>query len=210
MNIRIVLADDHTLLRECLHQCLEARPGFHVVGEADDSVSLGRKIREQAPDVVIMDATLPEDEEASLVSLLQELNGSVRIIALADTLSRQTVLEMMKMHVSGYLPKICSLTELEEAVHAAMAGRVYLSSHIAGHVVDGYLRGSESSLHRLTDREREVVHLLAEGKPVKEIAQMLHISIKTVNTHRRQLMLKLKLKNTAELVRFSIREGLIS
>lgn len=209
MSIRILLADDHTLLRECVRLSFESRSGFRVVGEAHDCASMLRKVKEHSPDVVVMDANLPGDNGTSTVAHLQGLDQSVKVIALADTLNRQTVLEMMKAHVAGYLPKICSYAELEYAINAVMAGQVYLSSHIAGHVVDGFLQTKDSALSRLTEREREILQLLAEGNAVKEIAMTLHISIKTVNTHRRQIMLKLKLRNVAELIKFSMREGLI-
>jgi len=212
MSIRILLADDHKIMREGLRSLLEKKPDMEVVAEAEDgrmTVQLARKLR---PDVVIMDVTMPDMNGIEATRrITAELSG-VKVVALSIHSDRRFVAGMLTAGASGYLLKDCAFEELEQAIHAAAGNRVYLSNGIAGIVVEDYvnhLHKTESSVFFvLTAREREVLQLLAEGKTTKQIAFSLGRSIKTIETHRRRIMDKLNMYSIAELTKYAIREGL--
>jgi DNA-binding NarL/FixJ family response regulator len=207
MSIRILLADDHQMMRQGLKSLLAEQPDFEVVGEAGDGRTAVRLAQELSAAVVIMDVTMPDLNGVDATRQLKSEAPDVKVVGLSMHPERQFVLEMLSVGASGYLLKDCPFTELVQAIRAAVEGDVYLSPKVAGVVVRG--RGASNGAARsLTPREREVLQQVAEGRNTKQVAQSLHISTKTVETHRRQIMEKLELFSVAELARYAIREGL--
>ena len=214
MSIRILLADDHKITRQGLRSLLKEQPDIEVIAEADQgrtAVQLARKLR---PQVVIMDVSMPDLNGIEATRQIVSESASTRVIALSMHSDALFVTEMLKSGASGYLLKDCAFEELERAIRTVIAGKTYLSPAISGVVVDDYLhrlsKTDFSDVEVLTDREREVLQLLAEGNSTKQIALKLHISAKTVETHRRQIMNKLDIFTVAELTKYAIRKGLTS
>jgi DNA-binding NarL/FixJ family response regulator len=214
MSIRILLADDHKITRQGLRSLLEKQQDMEVVGEAEDGRTTVSLVRELSPSVVIMDVTMPDLNGVEATRQIVGQSPDVKIIALSMHSDTLFVTEMLRSGASGYLLKDCAFEELARAIHAVVAGKTYLSPSVSGVVVDDYLhrlsKADFSDSQVLTDREREVLQLLAEGKSTKQIALKLHISVKTVETHRRQMMNKLDIHTVAELTKYAIRKGLTS
>lgn len=213
-GIRILVADNHRLVREAICSMLDNEPEIDIIGEAEDGRAVIQLARELRPDVVIMETSMPNLNGIEATrQIIREMSG-IRIIALSAHCDRRSVSEMLRAGASGYVPKRCAFKELVSAIHCVVSDRTYLSSHISGLVVDEYLHHvvdeDKSAYSVLTDREREVLQLISEGKPTKLIARELHLSPKTIEWHRSQLMKKLHLESVAELVKYSIREGLTS
>lgn len=213
--IRVVLADDHRIVCEALKQALEREPGVQVVGVAGNGREAVRLARDFKPDVVVLDVTMPELSGVEAARQIRENHPEARIIALSMHSDRRFVTGMLTAGASGYLVKDCALEELALALRTVMRGEIYLSPRIAGAVVESLRRatspvGDFTQVAVLTSREREVLQLLAEGHATRDIATRLHVSVKTVETHRRQIMTKLGIENVAGLTKFAIREGLTS
>lgn len=212
--MRILLADDHQILREGLKGLLARQPDMQVVGEAADGRTTVRMASELAPDVVVMDIGMPGLNGVEATRQIAAHHPGVRVIALSMHSDRRYVTEMLRAGAAGYLVKDSAFEELAQAVNAVAAGKVYLSPSVADAVVDHHVRGGgggEPSVFAvLTPREREVLQLLAEGQATKQVAASLDVSVKTVETHRRQIMEKLDLHSVAELTKYAIREGLTS
>jgi len=214
MSIRIILVDDHKITRQGLRSLLDKQQDMEVVAEAEDGRTAVRLVGELSPNVVIMDVTMPDLNGVEATRQIVSQSPDVKIIALSMHSDTLFVTEMLRSGASGYLLKDCAFEELSRAIHAVVAGKTYLSPSVSGVVVDDYLhrlsKADFSGSHVLTDREREVLQLLAEGKSTKQIALKLHISVKTVETHRRQMMNKLDIHTVAELTKYAIRKGLTS
>jgi len=214
MSIRILLADDHKITRQGLRSLLDKEFDMEVVAEAEQGRTAVRLVRELSPQVVIMDVTMPDLNGVEAARQIVSEFPDVKIIALSMHSDSLFVTEMLKSGASGYLLKDCAFEELARAIRTVVAGKTYLSPSISGVVVDDYLhrlsKAVLSGSEVLTDREREVLQLLAEGKSTKQIALKLHISVKTVETHRRQIMDKLDIHTVAELTKYAIRKGLTS
>ena len=214
MSIRILLADDHKITRQGLRSLLDKQQDMEVVAEAEDGRTAVRLVGELSPNVVIMDVTMPDLNGVEATRQIVSQSPDVKIIALSMHSDTLFVTEMLRSGASGYLLKDCAFEELSRAIHAVVAGKTYLSPSVSGVVVDDYLhrlsKADFSDSQVLTDREREVLQLLAEGKSTKQIALKLHISVKTVETHRRQMMNKLDIHTVAELTKYAIRKGLTS
>jgi len=217
MNIRILLADDHRILREGLRSLLAQGPDLEVVGEASDGEQLVRLAAELQPDLVIVDVVMPAVDGVEATRQIRASLPSVKVIALSMHSDRRFVSEMVRAGALGYLVKDSAFEELSQAVRAVMSNRPYFSSVITGLLVEDFVRqasaperGAAGPLDLLTAREREVLSLLAEGKRVKEIAFHLKISAKTVESHRQNIMDKLEIHSTIELTRYALREGLTS
>ncbi len=214
MSIRILLADDHKITRQGLRSLLDKEFDMEVVAEAEQGRTAVRLVRDLLPDVVIMDVSMPDlNGMEATRQIVGEFSG-VKVVALSMHSDTLFVSEMLKSGASGYLLKDCAFEELARAIRTVVAGRTYLSPSVSGVVVNVYLhrlsKADFSGLEVLTDREREVLQLLAEGKSTKQIALKLHISVKTVETHRRQIMNKLDIHTVAELTKYAIRKGLTS
>ena len=214
MSIRILLADDHKITRQGLRSLLDKEFDMEVVAEAEQGRTAVRLVRELSPQVVIMDVTMPDLNGVEAARQIVSEFPDVKIIALSMHSDSLFVTEMLRSGASGYLLKDCAFEELARAIRTVVAGKTYLSPSISGVVVDDYLhrlsKADFSGSEVLTDREREVLQLLAEGKSTKQIALKLHISVKTVETHRRQIMDKLDIHTVAELTKYAIRKGLTS
>ncbi len=214
MSITILLADDHKLVREGLCSMLEKETDLVVVAQADngrDAVRLADKLN---PEIVVLDINMPGLNGIDAAKLIHKNNPNIRIIALSVHSGRHFVAGMLKAGAAGYLVKHCAYEELARAIRLVADNKSYLSPQIHDVVIKDYINNSPenqdvfSSI--LTSREREVLQLVAEGTKSKDIAARLFVSIKTISTHRQQIMTKLNLNNVAELTLFAIREGLIS
>lgn len=213
MSTKILLADDHQLMRQGLRSMLDEQDGLQVIGEADDGRTAVRLARELRPDLVIMDVTMPDLNGIDATRQIRAENPRVKVIALSMHAERQFVMEMLAAGASGYVPKDCPMDELLNAIEAVTRGDTFLSPKVTGVLVKEVVGGIPEAgafCGTLSPREREVLQLVAEGKSSKEIALMLHLSSKTVEGHRRQIMDKLKLYSVAELTRYAIREGVTS
>jgi DNA-binding NarL/FixJ family response regulator len=213
MNLKVLLSDDHKIVREGLKNLLYKNPAIEIVAESEngrETVELALKLH---PDIVIMDITMPELNGIEAARQIVKNLPDTKVIALTMHSERQFVLEMLKAGASAYLLKDCAFDELLNAIAAVTTGKVYISPSIA-HIVVGSISSAEdstaNSFKLLTDREREILQLLSEGKSTKEIAYLLSISVKTVETYRQQVMNKLKIFNIAELTKYAIREGITS
>jgi two-component system response regulator NreC len=214
VSIKILLADDHKIMREGLRSLLERQSGVEVIAEAENGRTAVRLCRELKPHVVIMDITMPDLNGIEATRQIISENPGIKVVGLSVHSDRQFVEGMLKAGASGYLLKDCAFQDVISAVHAAAANEIYLSPKVAGFVVEGYLRnaarGESSSSAVLTAREREVLQLLAEGRSRSQVAEILHLSPRTVETHRREIMDKLDIHSTADLIKFAIREGITS
>jgi len=212
MSIRILLAEDHTIVREGLRSLLENQPDMEVVGEAEDGRTALELVRELLPDVVIMDITMPNLNGVEATRHITSEFPEVKVIALSIHSNSRFVADMLEAGAKGYILKECLFDELVQAIQAVIAGDGYLSSRITGIVVDGYVNRmatvADSPLLTLTSRERQVLQFVAEGKSTKQIALELHVSTKTVEANRRQIMQKLDIHSVAELTKYAVREGL--
>lgn len=214
MGIRILLADDHGVVREGLHSLLEKQPDMEVIGEAENgraAVALSRQLK---PDVVVMDITMPDLNGMEATRQIVAESPKVKVLALSMHSTRKLVAEMLNAGASGYLLKHSAFEELGRALKTVINNQIYLSPKIAGVLVDNYLQGLQirepSKVTALTGREREVLQLLAEGKSTKETAARLNVSVSTVESHRKQIMDKVNLHSVAELTKYAIREGITS
>lgn len=211
MSIRILLVDDHAMLRDGLRSILAREPDVEVVGEAADGRTAVEMACALAPDVVVMDIGMPDLNGIEATRQLQAKAPRSRVIALSTYSDRRYVLGMLEAGAAGYIAKASAYDELRQAVRAVASGRTYLSPRIAALVSKrGTASSGQPSKSLLAPREREVIQLVAEGHSSLEIARRLHLSAHTVETHRRNIMQKLGLHSVAELTRYAIREGITS
>lgn len=211
--IRILLADDHRMIREGLKALLRPEPDFSVVAEAEDGHTAIRLAAELLPDVVLMDIRMPDLNGIDATRRLLEANPRSKVIALTGYPDDRMAAEMLRAGASGFLLKDVAFDELAQAVRTVAAGKTYLSPRVGNTMVNELLRGGSASptvFNTLTAREREVLQLMAEGKATKEVAAQLQMSVKTAETHRRSIMQKLDMDSVAELTKYAIREGLTS
>jgi len=211
MTIRVLLVDDHRLVREALREALEKVTGIEVVGEAGDARTALEQARLLTPDVAVIDIGLPDLNGMELAARLEEARSGVKIIALSAYADKRFVTEMLRSGASAYVVKAAAGTELVRAIHAVMAGQSYFCPETAG-VLRREVRDSalESETPRLARREREVLRMIAEGFRSQAIGEQLHISVATVEVHRRNIMRKLGLHTIAQLTKYAIREGITS
>lgn len=212
--MRILLADNHRLFCEGLRTLFATCPGMEIVGEAANGRMAVRLARELSPDLVIMDIGMPELNGIEATRQIRSELPQVKVLAVSMHSDRQYVSGMLTAGASGYVLKDSAFTELADAIAIVSRGGRFLSPDIVGVVVDDYVTrvapGPESPAAKLSDREREVLQLMAEGHRTADIADRLHISRKTVETHRKSLMLKLELHSVADLTKFAVREGITS
>jgi two-component system response regulator NreC len=214
MNIKILVADDHKIVRDGLRTLIEKENGMEVIAEAEDGRSALRQAKKLLPDIVIMDITMPDLNGIDATRAIFDEAPGVKVIALSMHSDRRFVSGMLEAGASAYLLKDSAFEELATAIRAVVANQVYLSPKIADIVVRRFVSKSasteRSAFTELTKREREVLQLLAEGVSTKEIAGRLNLSVKTVETHRANIMDKLDIHTISELVKYAIREGLTS
>jgi two-component system response regulator NreC len=214
-RVRIVLADDHTILREGLRALLSADPKFEIIAEAEDGREAVRCVEKLGPDLLLMDLSMPRMSGMDAISEIKKRFPETKIIALTVHKTEEYLLTTLQAGVDGYVLKDATHDELVMAIHNVMAGKPYLSPGISEKVIEGYLEGKEGSLslsswQKLSQREREVLKLIAEGYKNKEIAEELCISLKTVEKHRANLMKKLDLHNAAGLTVYAVEKGIVS
>ncbi|OGQ85467.1 MAG: DNA-binding response regulator [Deltaproteobacteria bacterium RIFOXYD12_FULL_56_24] len=208
MKIKVIIVDDHQMVREGLRSLLVGEKDMEVIAEAGDGWEGVRLAEKLTPDVVIMDIAMPELNGIEATRQILARTTGVRVMVLSMHSDKRFVERTLKAGASGYLLKDCAFEELVRAIRTVMAGQIYLSPGIASLVVREYLENGLDSPPVLSAREREVLQLITEGKSTREISLLLHISIKTVETHRQQIMKKLHLRTVAELTKYAIREGL--
>lgn len=210
--IKVLLVDDHHVVREGLKMLLNAQNTVQVVGEADSGRKVFAMLGEVAPDIIIMDVSMPELNGIDATKRIRKDYPSVKILALSMHADRRFIEGMLKAGASGYLIKNCAATELVSAIESVAAGGLYLSPKIAGKIVNvclkPHLPSVASRADELSSREREILQLIAEGGDTKEIAFDLCLSPKTVEAHRRNIMEKLNIHNVAQLTKFAIQEGI--
>ncbi|MDF7798672.1 response regulator transcription factor [Pontiellaceae bacterium B1224] len=211
-QIRILLVEDHEVMRAALCSLLNAHEEFAVVGEADNGRELLGMVEKAAPDVVIMDINLPELNGIEATRQLVARFPHIKVLGLSIHLRGRMVSEILKAGAHGYVPKSSAAGELIAAINAIMAGKMYVSPEVLADLVETRTRAAtgETAFVKLTEREREVLQLLAEGDSSKEIADKLCLSLPTIHTHRQHMMQKLGARGVADLVRYAIREGIIS
>lgn len=212
--IRLILADDHKMFRDGLRPLLERQREFSVVGEAADGRDLLALVETLRPDLIVLDVSMPGLNGVEAARRIREFDPAIRIIMLSMHAERRFVVESLKAGASGYLLKDDAFEELIRAIPRVMAGQVVLAERIGERVVQEYValarREEDSAFDRLSPREREVLQLIAEGRSTKEVAALQSVSVKTVETQRKQIMDKLDLHSVAELTKYAIREGLTS
>lgn len=212
-TIRIVLAEDHTLMRAGVRALLQQIEGITVVGEAGDGREALRQVAEIQPDLVLMDISMTGLNGLEATARLKKDFPHVRVVILSMHANEEYVLQAMRAGAVGYLLKDAGTAELELALRSVARGETYLSPAVSKHIIQGYLQRAEEvpdPLEQLTPRQREILQLIAEGRTMKEIAQLLTISIKTVEAHRTQIMERLDIHDITGLVRFAIRVGLVT
>ncbi|MCE5186785.1 MAG: response regulator transcription factor [Planctomycetaceae bacterium] len=214
MTIKIVLADDHTIVRHALCESIQSQSDMEVIGQAHDGLSAIQLIRQLLPDVVVMDISMPNLNGIEATREIIHDFPDMKSIALSMHSAKKFVAEMFRAGAKGYLLKDCDMDELAEAIRVVCSGNVYLSPSVTGAVVESSIKAAPqqepSAFHALTRREREVLQLMAEGKTTKQIGISLHISPKTVEAHRLRVMDKLDIDNIAQLTKYAIQEGLTS
>lgn len=214
MIVRILIADDHKIILDGLRSLLEKNDALKVIGQAADGLSAVRLAKELSPDLVIMDISLPGLNGIDATRRILEAVPRVKIIALSMHKDGRYIAEALKSGAMGYLLKESAFDELIAAIRAVMKGQCYLSASITDLVIKDYIRHLEKTdsgiFTVLTRREREVLQSLSEGLSTKKIAARLEVSVKTVETHRAQIMAKLDIHSIAELTKYAIREGLTS
>ncbi len=214
MSIRVLLSDDHRIMREGLRSLLEKEPDIELVGEAEDGRSTLKLASRLKPQVVVMDISMPDLNGIDATRKLLEKLPSVKVLALSMHTDQRFIEGMLRAGATGYLPKDCASEELVRAIRTVLSNQTYFSPSIADIVRRDYLSQRKeadfSASYVLTEREREVLQLMAEGKNTKEIASRLQVSVKTIETFRQHIMQKLDLHSLAELTKYAIREGLTS
>jgi DNA-binding NarL/FixJ family response regulator len=214
MTIRVVLADDHRMMRDGLRALLTRESEFDVVGLAEDGIGAVKLARELRPDVVVTDLAMPGLNGVDAIRRIRAADSRVRVLCLSMHNESQLVLAVLDAGASGYVLKDGSFEELAIAIRKVMANQVYLSADLVGIVVNEVRArgepGPKFQPTQLTPREREIVQLLSEGNSTRQIADRLHVSGKTVATHRENILRKLQLDGIAALTRYALREGLSS
>jgi DNA-binding NarL/FixJ family response regulator len=208
MMLDILLADDHAIVRHGLKALLEGE-GFHVAAEAPNGREAVRLVREHQPDVAILDLTMPVLNGLDAAREISQASSKTKTILLTVHTEDHYVLEALRAKVRGYVLKSHAAAELLQAIREVCRGAIYLSPGISQAVVQAYLAKTDLPPEPLTPREREVLQSIAEGKTTKEIAELLGISVKTAESHRTKIMEKLDIHQTAGLVRYAIRRGLV-
>jgi two-component system response regulator NreC len=209
---KILLADDHTLLIDGLRPLLEGQGNLEVVGVARDGLKAAELARKRRPDIILLDISMPGLNGLDAARKILAESPGIRIIMLSMHADRRFIEESLRIGARGYLLKESAVQEVIEAIAAVQRGEMFLSRSVRTRMMHDYVErlraAGEDSSSPLSPREREVLQLLAEGKSTKEMADVLHVSVKTIESHRKRIMDKLDLHSVAELTKYAIREGL--
>jgi len=208
MPARILLVDDHALVRQGLRSLL-VQEGFSVVGEAADGLEAVEKIRALSPDIVVMDISMPAQNGLNVAREVHKCFPQVKVILLSQHTEDMYIADALEACVAAYVLKSQASSDLVHAIHQVSSGKVYYSPDISASVLAAYKAKTDDKPDSLTLRERQVLQLIAEGKTTRDVASLLFISVKTAETHRTRLMQKLDIHETASLVRYAIRRGLV-
>jgi DNA-binding NarL/FixJ family response regulator len=211
--VRVILADDHALVRAGIRALLEKLPGIEVVGEAANGRETLELIKKSAPNLILLDISMTELGGLEALPRIVKDFPAVKVLILSGHANEEYVLRALRSGAAGYLVKEAAAEELELAIKAIAQNKTYLSPSVSRTVVESYLQraaGEEGPIEQLTARQREVLQLIAEGRNTKEIAGTLDVSVKTVEAHRLQLMARLNIHDVPGLVRYAIRSGLVS
>jgi two-component system, NarL family, response regulator NreC len=213
-DIGVLLAEDHAIVRKGLRSLLDDETGITVVGEAADGRDAVDKAQQLGPDIVLMDIMMPSLNGLEATRQIVRRCPGVKVVVLTMHTNEEYVLQILRAGASGYVVKQAAPEELIAAIWAVHGGDSFLSPAVSRKVIDEYIRQTEGagladSFEQLTDREREVLQLIAEGGSTREIADTLHLSVKTVETHRSHLMQKVDARSTSDLTRYAIRKGVI-
>jgi len=214
MTIRTIIADDHTIVREGLRSLLEKEYDVEIIAEATDGRSAVELADKLKPDVIVIDLAMPNMSGIEATRKICNKHDDVKVVILSMHSDKRFVSRALKAGAQGYMLKDCAAEELVRAIHAVVANQIYLSPAVASSVVKGYLNylsmTAAGPLSTLTSRENEILQLIAEGKNTKNIASALNLSIKTVETHRQRIMIKLNIDSVAGLTKYAVSEGLAS
>jgi len=210
MEIKVLLADDHKILREGLKNVIEQKANLRVVGEATDGREAVKLCRELSPDVVVMDVAMEGLNGVEATRQIVQYNSKIKVVALSMHSNKRFIIGMFKAGAYGYLLKDCDASELITAINTVAQNKKYLTQGISGVILDELMTGAQEENTELTAREKEILQLIAEGKSSKEIGEMLFLSSKTVDAHRKNIMDKLSLHTIPELTKYAIRTGLTS
>jgi two-component system response regulator NreC len=212
MSIRILLVDDHAVLREGLKTLLNSEADLRVIGEASDGREAIQATDNLKPDVVVTDISMPGLNGIECVNILRQSHPYLKIIILSMHSNHEYVIKALQVGANGYVLKQSEANEVIAAIHAVIAGGAYLSPSISKHLIEDYLTHapSKEAGPKLTTREREVAQLIAEGLSTREISETLLISVKTVETHRANIMKKIDAKNPTDIVKYALKKGWIS
>ncbi len=213
MALEVFIAEDHTLVRSGIRALLDSAPDLKVVGEAENGRQAVERVRELRPDLVLMDVAMPELNGIDAARQLIAENAGTKVVMLSMHEDRHYVFESLKAGATGYVLKSAAFQDLISAISTVMSGKNYISPALSDTVMNDYIRRAQgdekdTELGRLSGREREVLQLIAEGKSSAEVAEVLHISVRTVDTHRHNIMNKLEIHSIAGLTKFAIRHGL--
>jgi two-component system nitrate/nitrite response regulator NarL len=211
-KIKILIADDHPVVRKGLWSCLSAKANLKIVGEACDGAEALRKVKEVSPDIVLMDLAMPQKDGLEVTNLLRKAAPDVKVLILSMQTNRNTVLRIIKAGARGYVLKDAPPDELVRAIEAVNAGEAFFSPPVAQIALNQYVTDADDTkpLAKLSERESEVIALIAEGKSNKEIAVHLGIGVRTIETHRERIMRKLDIHSVAGLTKFAIANGMIA
>lgn len=213
MSIRILLADDHEVVREGISGLL-TKKGFVVVAEANNGRDAVRLAQEHSPDIVLMDISMPDLNGIEATKQIRAENRKIKVIGLSMHSDKRFIAKMLGAGAAGYLRKNCPSEELYSAIRTVAGGQIYLSPKLANLVVRNFVHHAEEREKEdatvLTSKEYEILQLLAEGKSTKEMADRLNVSVKTIEKHREHIMAKLDMHSVAELTKYAIREGMTS
>lgn len=212
MKIKVLIVDDHQLFREGIVTLLFSAENIEVIAQAEDGLDAIEKAKHFKPDVVLLDITMPRMNGIEATKKLKALIPEIKIISLSMHSEKEYVKGVLDAGADGYLLKNCTYRQLTEAIQSVYDGKKYLSEDITGLVISGYLSSSNSEAseyEKLSGREKEIFLLFAEGKSTREIAELLFISVKTVNTHKQNMLEKLELKSNADLIKYALKNGLI-
>jgi len=210
-KLRVFVADDHAVLRDGLKALVSAQPDMEIVGEADNGKTTYETAKELLPDVVLMDISMPELNGVQATELLRRECPSIKILVLTAYKDKGYLDRLLKIGASGFILKLSAAEELIGAIRLVAGGGIYLDPQMADRITDGYVRSQflkgEVRQRELTPREEEILRLIAQGYSNKEISSELKIAVKTVESHKANLMQKLELRNRTEIVRYAVRQG---